>query len=58
MPHELTDFARGELLGIPNLFWSMAVIGVVLHFRAECYTYRPLLLRDGKQYRGDAPRWD
>jgi ribose transport system permease protein len=32
MPHELTDFARGELLGIPNLFWSMAVIGVVLHF--------------------------
>lgn len=32
MPQELTDFARGELLGIPNLFWTMTVIGLVLHF--------------------------
>ena len=29
---ELTEFARGELLGIPNLFWTMTVIGIVLHF--------------------------
>ncbi|WP_298846404.1 ABC transporter permease [uncultured Salinicola sp.] len=32
LPKALSAFARAEWLGIPSLFWSMLVIGVVLHF--------------------------
>ena len=32
LPREFTAFARGDLLGVPLLFWAMAIIGLILHF--------------------------
>ncbi|WP_201745011.1 ABC transporter permease [Aidingimonas lacisalsi] len=32
LPQELASFARAEWLGIPSLFWTMLVIGLILHF--------------------------
>jgi len=26
------DFARGDALGLPNLFWAMLVVGIVVHY--------------------------
>ncbi|SDK10533.1 ribose transport system permease protein [Billgrantia gudaonensis] len=32
LPKEMASFARAEWLGIPSLFWTMLVIGLILHF--------------------------
>ncbi|MFT2111216.1 ABC transporter permease [Marinomonas sp. 2405UD68-3] len=32
LPRAFSAFARGEFLGIPTLFWTMAIIGLILHF--------------------------
>lgn len=32
LPPEIKDFARGTLLGIPNLFLTMIVVGIVIHY--------------------------
>lgn len=32
LPPEVKDFARGNTLGLPNLFWAMVVVGVVVHY--------------------------
>lgn len=36
LPKALSTFARAEWLGIPSLFWSMLIIGLVLHFILSC----------------------
>ena len=32
LPPNIKDFARGSLLGIPNLFWTMLAVAVVVHY--------------------------
>jgi len=32
LPPEVKDFARGDTLGLPNLFWAMVAVGVVIHY--------------------------
>lgn len=32
IPQVMKDFARGQVLGVPNLFLTMLVIGLILHF--------------------------
>ena len=32
LPPNVKDFARGETLGLPNLFWAMLVVGIVIHY--------------------------
>jgi ribose transport system permease protein len=32
MPPALTIFVRGSMFGLPNLFWTMALLGVSLHY--------------------------
>jgi ribose transport system permease protein len=32
LPPNVKDFARGDTFGLPNLFWAMLVVGVVVHY--------------------------
>src|SRR3954467_2487653 len=32
LPANVKDFARGQALGLPNLFWAMVVVGIVIHY--------------------------
>jgi ribose transport system permease protein len=32
LPSNVKDFARGETFGLPNLFWAMVAVGVVIHY--------------------------
>ena len=32
LPPNVKDFARGTTLGLPNLFWAMLVVGLVIHY--------------------------
>ena len=32
LPPEIKDFSRGSLLGIPNLFLTMIVVGIIVHY--------------------------
>ena len=32
LPANVKDFARGSTLGLPNLFWAMLVVGLVVHY--------------------------
>ena len=44
LPSNVKDFARGDTLGLPNLFWAMVVVGLLVHYllgftRAGRYMY-------------------
>jgi ribose transport system permease protein len=32
LPPNVKDFARGDTVGVPNLFWAMLVVGIVIHY--------------------------
>jgi ribose transport system permease protein len=32
LPPEVKNFARGETVGLPNLFWAMVAVGIVVHY--------------------------
>lgn len=32
LPANVKDFARGESLGLPNLFWAMLAVGLAVHY--------------------------
>ena len=32
LPPEIKDFARGAVVGIPNLFWTMMAVAAVVHY--------------------------
>ena len=32
LPPNVKDFARGSTLGLPNLFWAMLAVGLVIHY--------------------------
>jgi len=32
LPPQVKDFARGDTLGLPNLFWAMVAVGLAVHY--------------------------
>lgn len=32
LPPDIKDFAKGDVIGVPNLFWTMVVIALLLHY--------------------------